>query len=84
MKNAPRFEAIIERLEAIVQELNGSLGLEESLKKYAEGMDLAKQAEERLKIIENSFQELTRTRAAPTAPESLDAADPPRDREAKI
>ena len=53
------FESLISELETIVQTLDSSVGLEESLKKYERGMELAKEAEKRLAIIENEFQKLT-------------------------
>lgn len=54
----PSFEAIVAELESIVRDLDSSIGLEESLKKYEKGMELAKEAEKRLLIIENRFEKL--------------------------
>lgn len=52
------FEAIVTELESIVRELDSSIGLEESLKKYEKGMELAKEAEKRLLVIENEFKKI--------------------------
>lgn len=57
-KEEQRFEEIVSNLEKIVNELDSSLGLEESLKKFEEGMALATLAEQRLKTIENQFQKI--------------------------
>ncbi len=57
-KKDQRFEEIISDLEKVVNELDSSLGLEESLKKFEEGMALATVAEGRLKTIENQFQKI--------------------------
>jgi exodeoxyribonuclease VII small subunit len=54
----PSFETLITELETIVAELDSSIGLEESLKKYERGMELAKAAEKRLATIENQFEKL--------------------------
>lgn len=54
----PSFEELISELENLVQELDSSIGLEESLKKYERGMVLAKEAEKRLATIENQFEKL--------------------------
>ncbi len=64
-----RFEDIISQLEKIVTELDSSLGLEDSLKKFEEGMALAQKAEVRLATLENQFQKIQQTFAKPlTAP----------------
>ncbi len=53
-----KFEHLMSELESIVTELDSSLSLEDSLKKFERGMELAKQAEARLKTIENEFQKI--------------------------
>jgi exodeoxyribonuclease VII small subunit len=58
MKQEQKFEALMGELEKIVSELDSSIGLEESLKKFEAGMTLAKQAEARLNVIENEFQKI--------------------------
>jgi exodeoxyribonuclease VII small subunit len=60
-----KFEAVITKLEQIVNELEGQIGLEESLKKFDEGMKLAQQADARLKKIENEFHKLQQSFTAP-------------------
>jgi exodeoxyribonuclease VII small subunit len=57
-KDERKFEQIVSELETIVTELDGSLPLEESLKKFQQGMELAKSAEERLKTRENEFHKI--------------------------
>jgi exodeoxyribonuclease VII small subunit len=58
MKEQQTFEQLVTELETIVDDLDSSLGLEESLKKFERGMELAKQAEARLKTIENEFTKI--------------------------
>jgi exodeoxyribonuclease VII small subunit len=69
MKQEPQFETIIQELESIVGDLEQSIGLEEALKKYQKGITLAKQAEKRLKDIENQFEKL-QVEFSPPAEES--------------
>ena len=57
-KEEQKFEEVIAELETIVNQLDSSIGLEESLKKFERGMALAKIAEERLKTIENQFEKI--------------------------
>ncbi len=57
-KDNQTFEQLINELETIVSDLDSSIGLEESLKKFERGMELAKQAEARLKTIENEFTKI--------------------------
>lgn len=57
-KDTQTFEQLITELETIVSDLDSSIGLEESLKKFERGMELAKQAESRLKTIENEFTKI--------------------------
>ncbi len=57
---APSFEAAIERLETIVEELeSGSLSLEESIARYEEGMRLSKQLTRTLDEAEKRIERLT-------------------------
>ncbi len=56
----PSFEAAIERLETIVEELeSGSLSLEESIARYEEGMRLSKQLTRTLDEAEKRIERLT-------------------------
>ena len=58
--SAPSFEAAIERLETIVDELEGgSLSLEESIARYEEGMRLSKQLTRTLDEAEKRIERLT-------------------------
>ena len=56
---APRFEDAIERLESIVDELEGgALTLEESIARYEEGMKLSKWLTQRLDEAEKRVERL--------------------------
>jgi exodeoxyribonuclease VII small subunit len=58
---APSFEHAIERLSAIVQELeSGKLTLEESLERFEEGVRLARASEAELNRAEARIEELLR------------------------
>jgi len=70
-----KFEELIGELESIVTELDSSLGLEESLKKYEVGMALAKEAEERLKVIENQFQKIQQQFASAPTEEKIETTE---------
>ena len=57
---SPSFEQAIERLETIVDELEGgSLSLEESIARYEEGMGLSKQLTRTLDEAEKRIERLT-------------------------
>ena len=52
-------DSSMQKLESIVNELNGgSIGIEESQKKFKEGVGLVKPCKGRLQQIENEFIEL--------------------------
>ena len=52
-------DSSMQKLESIVNELNGgSIGIEESQKKFKEGVGLVKTCKGRLQQIENEFIEL--------------------------
>ena len=56
------FEKALERLETIVQSLEGGeLGLDQSLELYAEGISLSRQCLGQLTAAEKKVQELNRT-----------------------
>jgi len=56
-----KFEVVLEKLQAIVRELEGGeCSLEDSLKKFEEGMILAKQCQERLNQAEQKIELLVR------------------------
>ncbi len=62
----PRFEDIIERLEGLVSELeSGGLSLDEALKRYEEGVGLARQGNAMLEGAERRIEELQRNLAEP-------------------
>jgi exodeoxyribonuclease VII small subunit len=53
MKKAKNFEDALSQLEGIVQELEeGEIGLEDSLKRYKEGMELHRFCQDRLRSVE--------------------------------
>jgi len=57
-----KFEKALERLEKIVEELEtGNIPLEESLKKYEEGVKLSRICSEKLSQAEKKIQVLTKT-----------------------
>lgn len=56
----PSFEEALERLEAVVQELEkGELTLERALALYEEGVALTRRCQEQLDAAEGKLQELT-------------------------
>jgi exodeoxyribonuclease VII small subunit len=61
------FESAFERLSEIVEQLeSGSAALEESLRLYAEGMELAKLCGEKLAEAEKTIEKLTAEARAET------------------
>lgn len=62
----PRFEALVQELEALVGQLeSGQLPLEESLQAFERGMALSKQAAAILDAAELKVEQLTGTPSAP-------------------
>ncbi len=60
-KKDDKFEAVLEKLQGIVRELeSGECSLEDSLKKFEEGMLLAKNCQERLNQAEQKIEILVR------------------------
>jgi exodeoxyribonuclease VII small subunit len=75
-EDAPGFEASLERLESIVQELeSGELTLEQSLERYEEGMRLSQRLTRTLEEAERRIERLGEEGAPPQAkrPEELGA-----------
>jgi len=67
------FDALVERLEKVVGELEaGSLGLEQSIEKFAEGMRLAREAARKLDEAEKRIEILVRTEAGGEEARPLD------------
>ncbi|HEU4725272.1 MAG TPA: exodeoxyribonuclease VII small subunit [Candidatus Eisenbacteria bacterium] len=65
------FESMMERLEALVEKLEGgNLSLEESIKSFEEGMGLVKQCSSVLQEAEQRIQKLTRDAEGKPAVES--------------
>lgn len=59
---AKTFEQAIEKLEAIVEELEqGDLTLEETIKKFEEGMELSKFCTDKLNQAEQKLKKLVKT-----------------------
>lgn len=57
-----KFEKALERLEKIVEDLeSGNISLEDALKRYEEGVKLARTCQERLSQAEKKIEVLTRT-----------------------
>jgi exodeoxyribonuclease VII small subunit len=80
----PNFEDAIERLETIVEELEGgALSLEESILRYEEGMKLSRQLTRTLDDAEKRIERLTETGGPDgtpgTRPMELDPADAQRE-----
>lgn len=77
----PKFEKDLERLEAIVQALEqGGLSLDDSLKKFEEGIKLAKRCEKALSQAEKRIEILTKNaegelEAQPFASDAAEAED---------
>ena len=70
------FEKAMERLEAIVQEMeSGKMPLEELLVRYEEGMKLVKLCQERLSRAEEKIEIITRDHAGKIALKNFEAAE---------
>jgi exodeoxyribonuclease VII small subunit len=85
----PSFEAAIERLETIVDELeSGTLTLEESIARYEEGMKLSKQLTRTLDEAEKRIERLAPGAGADetprTEPTDLDLKSPETPSEGKL
>ncbi len=74
-EEGPSFEASLERLEVIVQELEaGTLTLEESLARYEEGVRLSKQLTQTLDRAEQRIERLNEE-GAPTETHPIEPND---------
>lgn len=73
----PAFEAILERLQEVVGELErGDLPLEKSLALFEEGVRLARQGGARLDLAEARVEELLSVTESGVATRPLDSTDP--------
>lgn len=74
------FEAAMDRLEAIVEQMeSGKMQLEELIVRYEEGMKLVKTCQERLASAEQRIEIITRSHAGkPVVKEFEPAAEAPR------
>ncbi len=79
VKNAElSFEKAMERLEAIVEEMeSGKMQLEDLLVRYEEGMKLVNVCQERLARAEQKIEIITRDHAGKVAVKNFDAAETP-------
>jgi exodeoxyribonuclease VII small subunit len=72
------FEKAMERLEAIVEEMeSGKMMLEDLLVRYEEGMKLVKICQERLARAEQKIEIITRDHAGKVTVKNFEAAEPP-------
>jgi len=76
----PSFEAAMDRLEAIVDQMeSGKMVLEELIVRYEEGMKLVKSCQERLASAEQRIEIITRNHAGKPVVQPFEAAaEPPR------
>jgi exodeoxyribonuclease VII small subunit len=76
----PSFEAAMDRLETIVEQMeSGKMVLEELIVRYEEGMKLVKTCQERLASAEQRIEIITRNHAGkPVVQPFAAAAEPPR------
>ena len=73
----PKFEKDLEKLENIVEALEeGGLSLDASLKKFEEGIQLAKRCEKALSSAEKKIEKLTRSTSGDLKTSPLDEEDP--------
>ena len=72
----PKFEKDLEKLEKIVESLEeGGLPLDSSLKKFEEGIKLAKRCEQALSSAEKKIEVLTKNAAGEVEAEAFDDGD---------
>ena len=75
------FEAAMDRLEAIVEEMeSGKMQLEELIVRYEEGMKLVKTCQERLASAEQRIEIITRNHAGKPVVEPFEATSEPQRR----
>ena len=74
----PSFEAAMDRLEAIVDQMeSGKMVLEELIVRYEEGMKLVKNCQERLASAEQRIEIITRNHAGKPVVQPFEAAAEP-------
>ncbi|MGI8437024.1 MAG: exodeoxyribonuclease VII small subunit [Chthoniobacterales bacterium] len=72
---APNFEQAMDRLEAIVEQMeSGKMQLEELIVRYEEGMKLVKTCQERLASAEQRIEMITRNHAGKPVVQPFDPA----------
>jgi exodeoxyribonuclease VII small subunit len=72
----PSFERAMERLEAIVEEMeSGKMPLEDLLVRYEEGMKLVKVCQDRLTRAEEKIEIITRDHAGKVTVKNFEAAE---------
>jgi exodeoxyribonuclease VII small subunit len=73
-KKEEKFEVTLERLQALVRELeSGECSLEDSIKKFEDGMALAKSCQERLSQAEQKIEVLLKADKSGVATGSFEA-----------
>ncbi len=73
------FEAAMDRLEAIVEEMeSGKMQLEDLIVRYEEGMKLVKTCQERLTSAEQRIEIITRNHAGKPVVQPFENSEPPR------
>jgi exodeoxyribonuclease VII small subunit len=72
-KSTPKFEKDLEKLEHIVEALEeGELTLDESLKRFEEGIKIAQRCEKTLADAEKKIEKLTKNASGEVVAEPLD------------
>jgi exodeoxyribonuclease VII small subunit len=72
----PRFEEALNKLEAIVEDLeNGDLNLDEAIKKYEEGMNLSKFCYKKLQEIQKKIEVLVKDSTGKLSAKDFGATD---------
>ena len=79
----PKFEKDLEKLETIVESLEeGGLPLDASIKKFEEGINLAKRCEKALSSAEKKIEVLTKNAAGAVETKAFTSDDAPEDESA--
>ena len=74
--NEPTFETAMDRLEAIVEQMeSGKLPLEDLIVRYEEGMNLVKVCQERLVAAEKKIEIIARNSAGKAVVKNFEATD---------
>lgn len=69
-KKTPNFEAALQQLETLVNQLEqGDLSLEESLKAFEQGVRLTRDCQQKLSAAEQKVQQLSQGKLTPFLPE---------------